>query len=73
MSDFKPERADKLTKRLKAIAHWARTIQFASGNLKKDGQFRRFVELSLKHGLNGVSPEKGGKPGGQREAVADAP
>jgi hypothetical protein len=73
VSDRKLERADELTKRLKVIAHRTRTIQFGSGNFKKDGQSRRFVELSLRNGVNGVNPEKGGKPGGQREAGADVP
>jgi hypothetical protein len=61
-SDYKPERTDELTKRLKTIAQRSRTIQFGSGNFKKDGQSRRFVELSLKNGVNGVNPEKGVSP-----------
>jgi hypothetical protein len=69
-SDFKPERADELTKRLKAIAHRTRTIQFGSGNFKKDGQSRRFVELSLR---NGVNPEKNETVRGQGETLADGP
>jgi hypothetical protein len=53
-SDYKPERTDELTKRVKTIAHRTPTLQFGSGNFKKDGQSRRFLELSLRNGVNGV-------------------
>lgn len=65
-SEFKPPRADELTKKVKAIAGRTPNLEFGSGNFKKDGQSRRFVELSLKNGVNGVNgvnrekPEKDG-------------
>ena len=65
-SEFKPPRPDELTKKVKAIASRTPNLEFGSGNFKKEGQSRRFVELSLKNGVNGVNgvnrekPEKGG-------------
>ena len=62
VSDAKPARADELSKSLKAIAARSPILEFDAGNFKKDGQSRRFVELSLRNGVNGVNREKGEKP-----------
>jgi putative DNA primase/helicase len=65
VSDAKPARADELSKSLKAIAARSPILEFDAGNFKKDGQSRRFVELSLRNGVNGVNGvnrEKGEKP-----------
>ena len=62
-SKAKPPRPDELTKMLKAIAAKTRTLTFNSGNFKKDGQSRRFVELFLENGVNGVNGVNRGKEG----------
>jgi len=56
-SDFKPPRPDELTKKLKAIANLTPNLDLDAGNFKKDGQSRRYVELTLKNGVNGVNHE----------------
>ncbi len=66
-SDSKPSRADELSKSLKAIAARSPILDFGSGNFKKGGQSRRFVELTLRkgvNGVNGVNREKDEKPDG---------
>ncbi len=63
-SPAKPGRPDELVKRLKDIAAKTRHFSFNSGNFKKDGQSRRFVELSLENGVNGVNGVNRGKEGG---------
>jgi hypothetical protein len=65
-SDAKPPRADELSKSLKAIAARSPILDFDTGNFKKDGQSRRFVQLTLRNGVNGVNGvnrEKDEKPG----------
>jgi len=65
-SEAKPSRPDELSKSLKAIAARSPILDFDAGNFKKDGQSRRFVELTLRNGVNGVNGvnrEKGEKPG----------
>jgi hypothetical protein len=47
---------------LKVIAAKNRTLSFDSGNFKKDGQSRRYVEITLVNGVNGVN---GVNPGGR--------
>src|SRR5215208_6255145 len=54
-SQVKPPRPDELTKRLKAIAAKTKTLFFNTGNFKKDGQSRRYVEIFLENGVNGVN------------------
>jgi len=58
-SQVKPPRPDELTKRLKAIAAKTKAVTFNTGNFWKDEQSRRFVELFLGDGVNGVNGVKG--------------
>jgi hypothetical protein len=53
-SQVKPQRPDELTKRLKGIAAKNKVLACNTGNFWKDGQSRRFVELFLGDGVNGV-------------------
>jgi hypothetical protein len=50
-SDYKPERANELTKRLKAVAATTPILEFESGDrwIKDLGNKRRFLRLSLKN------------------------
>jgi hypothetical protein len=64
-SEVKPPRPDELSKGLKAIAARSPVLDFDAGNFKKNGQSRRFVELTLRNGVNGVNGvnhEKDEKP-----------
>jgi putative DNA primase/helicase len=54
-SEHKPSRPDELTKMLKSIANKSRAFTLRTSNFKKDGQSRRFVEISLANGVNGVN------------------
>jgi putative DNA primase/helicase len=54
-SDYKPQRADELAKRLAAVSARFPSLHFEKGNFKKDGQSRRCWTLLLKNGVNGVN------------------
>ena len=58
-SQAKPPRPDELTKRLKAAAAKTKAFSITTGNFWKEDQSRRFVELSLGSGVNGVNGVKG--------------
>jgi hypothetical protein len=62
-SDYKPSRPDELTKRLKVIANRYPSMGFESKNgwVKDLGNQRRFVELTLENGANGVKGVKSGQ------------
>jgi putative DNA primase/helicase len=63
-SRYKPPRPDELTKKLKDIISRTPGLTLGTGSFKKDGQSRRFVQISLENGangVNGVNPEKGEK------------
>ncbi len=61
-SDYKPERANELTKRLKAVAARTLLLEFDSGErwIKELGNKRRFVRLSLKDVGNDGNDGNGG-------------
>jgi putative DNA primase/helicase len=76
-SRYKQPRPDELTKKLKDIIPSTPGLTLNTGHFPKEGQSRRFVEISLENGVNGVNgvnPEKGAKldmPGEERFSLDD--
>jgi hypothetical protein len=60
-SSAKPKDARWLSRRLEAIAERYGSLRFDSGNVWKEGQSRRFVELVLENSVNSVNSVKGGE------------